>query len=367
MKAFAIAGLRSRFCLALLLGCSAQSALAQSSATTSALTPAPMPAASSFSALALNDTPGRHQALVDAARKEGTLTFYTSIPEKDMAVLTADFVRRYGVKIVVWRASTDKILQRLVAEKRANRWEFDAVDISSPELEALYQEKLLQEVNSGLQKDLIDETMPAHRGWAPQFLTAWVQAYNTNVIKKEDLPKSYEDLLNPKWKGLLGVEATDSDWYCGQVKALGQEKGTKLFQDIVTRNRWSVRTGHSLLANMVVSGEVPLGLTSYSYMIDQAKAKGAPVDWFALNPVIARSNGIGVSRNPPHPNAALLFYEYMISDAQPLIVKLHYLSPSRKVPSSLQGNKLQFLDPLASRADIERCDAAFTALNKLQN
>jgi iron(III) transport system substrate-binding protein len=322
---------------------------------------------SAFAHLALRDSPGRHQALVEAAKKEGTLTFYTSIPEKDMASLTEDFARRYGVKVVIWRASTDKILQRLVAEKRANRWDFDAVDISSPELEALYQEKLLQEVNSSLQKELIDEAMPAHHGWAPQFLTAWVQAYNTNAVKKEDLPKSYEDLANPKWKGLLGVEATDSDWYCGQVKALGQEKGTKLFRDIVTRNKWSVRTGHSLLANMVVSGEVPVGLTTYSYMIDQAKAKGAPVDWFALNPVIARSNGIGVSRKPPHPNAALLFYEYMISDAQPLMLKMNYLSPVKKLESSLQGAKLQFVDPLASRAEIERCDAAFTALNKLQN
>ena len=322
-------------------------------------------AQTAFSDLALRDSPARHQALAEAAKKEGTLTFYTSIPEKDMARLNEDFTKRYGVKVVIWRASTDKILQRLVAEKRASRWDFDAVDISSPELEALYQEKLLQEVNSSLQKELIDDAMPAHHGWAPQFLTAWVQAYNTNAVKKENLPKSYEELADPKWKGLLGVEATDSDWYCGQVKALGQEKGTKLFRDIVTHNRWSVRTGHSLLANMVVSGEVPIGLTTYSYMIDQAKAKGAPVDWFALNPVIARSNGIGVSRNPPHPNAALLFYEYMISDAQPLIVKMNYLSPVKKLASSLQGAKLQFIDPLASRAEIERCDAAFTALNKL--
>ena len=320
-----------------------------------------------FSDLALHDSPGRHQALVDAAQKEGSITFYTSIPEKDMASLTADFTKRYGVRVVIWRASTDKILQRLVAEKRANRWDFDAVDISSPELEALYQEKLLQEVNSSLQKDLIEGTMPAHHGWAPQFLTAFVQAYNTNAIKKEDLPKRYEDLLDPKWKGKLGIEMSDSDWYCGQVAYLGQDKGTKLFHDIATQNKWSVRSGHSLLANMVTSGEVPLGLTTYSYMIDQAKAKGAPVDWFAMEPVIARSNGIGVSRNPAHPNAALLFYEYMISDAQPLLVKINYLSPVQKLGTSLQGKKLQFIDPLTSRAEIERCDNAFTNLNKLKD
>lgn len=323
--------------------------------------------AQSFSELASTDTPARHQRLVEAAKREGALTFYTSIPEKDMAILSADFEKRYGIRVNVWRGSTVKVLQRVVAEKKAGRWDFDAVDISSPELEALYREGALQEVNSALQKELMDETMPTHRGWAPQFLSVFVQAYNTNVIKKEDLPKSYADLLDPKWKGLLGVEVNDSDWYCGQVKFLGEEKGTKLFQDIVARNKWSVRSGHSLLANMVVSGEVPMGLTTYSYMIDQAKQKGAPVDWFAINPVIGRSNGIGVSRNPPHPNAALLFYEYMISDAQPLILKMNYLSPVKKLAAPIRGAKIQFIDPLTERSEIERCDKIFADLNKLKN
>ncbi len=325
--------------------------------------------AQSFAALASNDSPARHQRLVDAAKKEGSLTFYTSIPEKDMAILSADFEKRYGVRVIVWRASSVKVLQRLVEETKANRWSFDAVHISStPELEALYRENVLQEVNSTLQKELMEEAMPAHRGWAPQFLSVFVQAYNTNLIKKENLPKTFADLLDPKWKGQLGMEVKSSEWYCAQVKFLGEEKGSKLFQDIVARNKWSVRSGHSLLANMVASGEVPLSLATYSYMIDQAKQKGAPVDWFAINPLIGRSNGIGISRNPPHPNAALLFYEYMISDAQPLILKMHYLSPVKKLMTpTIRGAKIQFIDPLTDSSETERCDKIFAELNKLKN
>jgi iron(III) transport system substrate-binding protein len=145
----------------------------------------PSVSAQSFAELASNDNPGRHQRLVEAARKEGSLTFYTSIPEQDMAVLSTDFEKRYGIRVNVWRASTLKVVQRLVAEKQANRWAFDAVDISSPELEALYQEKLLQEVNSKLHKELIEEALPAHRGWAPQFLSVFGQAYNTNAVKAD--------------------------------------------------------------------------------------------------------------------------------------------------------------------------------------
>ncbi len=322
--------------------------------------------AQSFADLAQADSPTRHQKLVEAARKEGTLTFYTSIAEKDGPVLAADFEKRYGVKVNIWRASTTKVLQRVIVESQANRWDFDAVDISAPEMEALYREKTLQEVKSAFHADLFPETMPRHRGWAPQFLSVFVQSYNTNLVKKADLPKSYEDLLDPKWKGKLGVEAKDNEWYCGLMKHLGEDKGSKLFKEIVSKNGWSVRTGHSLLNNMVVSGEVPLALTVYSYMTEQAKQKGAPVDWFVIDPVIGRSNGIGVSRKPPHPNAALLFYEYMISDAQPLIIKMNYLSPSKKVESPLKGVKIRYIDPSATLDDVERCTKSFEELLKIQ-
>jgi iron(III) transport system substrate-binding protein len=321
-------------------------------------------AAQSFADLAARDDPGRPQRLVEGAKKEGSVTLYTSIPEKDMAVLSADFEGRYGVKVNVWRASTDKVVQRLVAEKQANRWEFDAVDISGPEMEILYQEKLLQEVSSRHHQQLLPATVMEHRGWAPQFLSIFVQAYNTGAVKKAELPKSYEDLLNPKWKGRLGVEANDQEWYCALVKHMGREKGVKLFREIVDRNGWSVRKGHTLLNNLVVSGEVPLALTVYSYMADQARQKGAPIEWFAIEPLVGRANGIGVSRRPPHPNAALLFYEYMISDAQPLMTKMNYLSPVKKLGSDLKGAKVIFVDPTAPREEVERCEVEFNDLLK---
>jgi iron(III) transport system substrate-binding protein len=302
--------------------------------------------------------------LVEAAKKEGSLTFYTSIAEKDLAQIVADFEKRYGIKVNAWRASSVKVLQRLTAEKQANRWDFDAVDVSGPEMEALYKEGLLQPVNSPVQAQLLPETVPAHHAWMPQFLSVFVQAYNTNAVKRSELPKRYEDLLDPKWKGRLGVEANDSEWYCGLAKALGPEKAARIFRDIVDRNGWSVRSGHTLLTNLVVSGEVPLGLTVYSYMIEQAKQKGAPVDWFAIDPVIGRSNGIGVSKKPQHPNAAMLFYEYMLTDVQPLIVKMNYLSPVKKLATTIPGATIHYVDVTADRAEVERCENAFNELTR---
>src|SRR5207245_5431566 len=183
----------------------------------------------SFSELALDAGPARIQRLVAGAKKEGALTLYTSIPEKDMAVLTADFDKRYGVKVNVWRASSVKVLQRAAAEARANRWDFDAAAISSPEMEAMHRELLLQEVRSGQHADLAPDAMPSHRAWAPQFLNVLVQAYNTSIVSKEDLPKSYAELANTKWKGRLGVEASDGEWYCGVRRKVGEERGARMF------------------------------------------------------------------------------------------------------------------------------------------
>jgi len=327
---------------------------------------APFASAQSFAELASNDSTSRHQRLVEAAQKEGSLTVYTSNAAQTIGALSADFENRYGVRVNVWRASSAKVLQRMVAEKRANRWDFDAVSVSSPELEAIYREKLLQEINSSSQKEMLEGAMPAHRGWAPQFINVFVQAYNTNAVKKQDLPKRWADLLDARWRGMLGVEAKSGEWYCTLLKNLGEEKGGELFREIAARNGLSVRSGNSVLANMVVSGEVPLALSVYSHMIEQAKQQGAPVDWFAIDPMIGHSNGIGVSRRPPHPNAALLFYEYTISDAQPLMLKMNYLSPVKKLASPLRGAKILLVDPATDSAEVDRCDNAYDALIKMK-
>src|SRR5437899_10064109 len=322
------------------------------------------PQGKSYSGPAPHAGPARSQRPVPGAKKEGALPLYTSIPEKDMAVLTADFDRRYGVKVNVWRASSVKVLQRTTAEARANRWDFDAAAISSPEMEAMHRELLLQEVRSGHHADLAPDAMPPHRAWVPQFLNVFVQAYDTSLVRKEDLPESYAELADPRWKGRLGVEASDSEWYCGVLKHVGGEKGAKLFRDIVATAGWSVRSGHTLLANLVASGEVPLALTVYSYRIEQLKSAGAPVEWFGIDPVIGRANGAGVSKRPPHPNAALLFYEYLISDAQPLMVKMNYLAADTRIASSLRGVKVRFIDPRMPLEELERCAKAFDDLNR---
>ncbi len=310
----------------------------------------------------------RMDRIVAAAKKEASLTLYTTIAEKDIAPIVKPFEEKYGVKVNVWRAGTDKVLQRAVTEAKARRYTMDVVHFGAPEMEALSREKILAPVSTPTHKDLQPGSVPAHGQWAATILSVWVQAYNTNVVNKADLPRTYKDLLDPKWKGKLGIEVKNDDWFATVVHLMGgEQQGLKFFQDLVATNGISPRHGHTLLNNMVVSGEVPLALTVYNYMPEQAKKKGAPIDWFAIEPAVARANAIGVARNAPHPAAALLFYEYMLGpDGQQAMVSVDYVPTNTKVASPLKGVKIVTTDPVRSLDESAKWSKLFeeTVINK---
>ncbi len=302
----------------------------------------------------------RMEKIVAAAKKEGTLTMYTTFAEKDQPTLIRPFEAKYGVKVNIWRAGTDKVLQRTLVEASAKKYDVDLIHFGSPEMEALSREKILQAVNSPMHKALQPGSVPAHREWAATLLSVWVQAYNTQLIKKEDLPRTYKDLLDPRWKGKLGIEAKNQDWFASVVDVMGGgEKGLKFFRDLVAQNGISPRTGHTLLTNMVIAGEVPLALTLYNYMPEQAKKRGAPIDWFALEPAVARSNAIGVARRARHPNAALLFYEYMLGEGQQYLAKMDYVPSNTKAPSPLKDVKILQTDPVRSLDETDKWTKLF--------
>jgi len=286
----------------------------------------------------------RQQRLVEGAKKEGELLFYTSAPVDDMAVLTAAFEKKYGVKVKVWRAGSEKVMQRAVNEARAGRFDVDIIDTNGPEMEVLHREKLLVEVKSPHLGDLIPQAIQPHGEWVGSRINIFVAAYNTKLVKKEELPKTYEDLLDPKWKGKLGIESEDWDWFSGVIGELGEAKGVKLFRDIVATNGISVRKGHTLLTNLVASGEVPFALTVYNYKAEQLKNKGAPIDWFPFAPAIARPNGAGMLRRAPHPHAAVLFFDFMLSDAQDLLLKRDFVPTSKKVKTALNQMPIKFVN-----------------------
>jgi iron(III) transport system substrate-binding protein len=284
----------------------------------------------------------REQRLVEGAKREGGLLLYSSMQIDSITPLKRAFEAKYGVKVGIWRGSGKDILQRAITEAAAGRHDVDVMESDSFALEALNRESLLQDVRSPYADDLVPQAR-AHAGWVGTRVNIVAGVYNTRLVKKERLPKTYEDLLDPAYKGMLGIEADDYDWFGMLVGLIGEEKGLKLFRDIVARNGISVRKGHTLLTNLVAAGEVSIGLTVFMQNVDVARKNGAPVDWFLLPPTIARPAAMGVAKSAPHPAAALLYYDFMLSDGQKIMLGREFVPTSTRIPSVLSRISVNFV------------------------
>src|SRR4051812_27346972 len=302
----------------------------------------------------------REQRLVEGAKREGSLTLYSNAPTDDNTALVGAFEKKYGIKVNLYRASSEEIRQRVVNEAQARRFDVDFILNNAPAMEALTSEKLLVEVKSPHVADLMPQAIATDRSWVGFCLNVLVQAYNTNLIKKTELPKTYADLLDPKWKGKIAIEADDSDWFAGLMGAMGEDKGIKLFRDIAATNGFSVRKGHTLLANLVSAGEVPLGLTLFNYTAEQLKKKGAPIDWFVIEPLISMPNSIAVAANAPRSNAAVLFFDYMLSDAQKILADRDYVVTNTKIASPIERSKLHVMDSAKVLQEGEKWQRLYT-------
>jgi iron(III) transport system substrate-binding protein len=285
----------------------------------------------------------RNELLVAAAQKEGEVSVYQAYPA--LSVVEAAFTKKYGIKVKAWRADSETILQRVVTEARGGRNEVDIVQNNAPEQEGLHREKLLQEVKSPYLADIMPEAFPSHREWVGLTQDIWIAAYNSDKIKKEDLPKTYDDLLNPKWKGKLGVEANDYAWFGNLVAALGEQKARKLFTQIVQTNNMSFRKGHSLLAALIASGEVPVGLSVYSWSVEPLRKKNAPIEPLLLQPVLAEFSALAMIKKAPHPAAAVLFYDFLFSEGQQILADQYFIPASKKIKNAFTNVPIKYIDP----------------------
>ena len=314
--------------------------------------------------LATYEGPDREQKLVEAAKGEGgKILWYTTTPVEFAQQLVEPFEKRYGIKVEIWRARSELISQRVLTEARSGRPSVDVVHSISPPMELLHRERHLLEIRSPSHRDLIAGAVPAHREWASTLQYVFVQAYNTERVKREELPRTYRDLLDPRWKGRLGIESSDHEWATEVMRELGERDGERFFRALVRTQGLSARTGHPLLTNLTASGEVPLALTVYQYSVEQAKKKGSPIEWFAIEPAIAIADGIAVARRAPHPNSALLFYDYMLGpEAERIVAKIGYVPTSTKVPSPLRALRLKVLDAAILLDEHDRSSERFDAI-----
>ena len=304
----------------------------------------------------------REQRVLEGAKKERQAVVYTSLNLKDSVPIAEAFEKKYGVKLQLWRSSSEKVLQRAVTEARAGRFTVDAFELNGPEMEALYRERMLGEFHSPQFRNLPPQAFPKHRHYAADRFNFFTIAYNTNLVKPNEVPNSYEDLLHPRWVGRIGIEAGDTDWFGSIVKLMGEDKGLAFFRKL-SQMKPQVRTGHTLMAELVSSGEIPLAATIYNHNAERLLVNGAPIKWKALTPTFGRPNAVAVAKHAPRPHAALLFADFMLSlEGQTLIKQRNRVPASTAVDTNLNKFPYEMIDPAVVIDEAEKWEKLWSEL-----
>jgi len=320
------------------------------------------PAGSPHRALYLLEGPERQGRLLAGARKEGTVSIYTSLNTQDSGPLTTAFEKKYGLKTQLWRSASERVVQRAVTEARAGRFACDVMETNGPEMEALYREQLLDEFRSPQFADLAPAAFPTHRHYVADRFNFFTIGYNTNLVKPNEVPTSYDDLLHPRFAGRLGLEAGDIDWFGAMMKHRGEQKGLAYFRALAAMKP-QIRSGHTLVGQLVASGEIPLAVNIYNHNAERLTVQGAPIRWKALAPTFGRPNAVGVARRAAHPHAALLFADFLLSREGQTILKTRNRVPSsRAVHSPLNAFPFEMIDPAITLDEDEKWSRLWSEL-----
>ena len=301
-------------------------------------------------------------AWIARAKKEGAVTLYTSMQLVDSRPLTEAFEKKYGIKVGLWRASGEKVAERAITEARGGRFDVDVIETDGAQVEIAYREKLLAPLKVPSVADVPAEILPAHGYYAPTRLTLYVMSYNTNLVAPNEVPKSYADLLQPRWAGKLALENDDVPWFASVVKAMGESQGLAYYRKLAGQ-RPSMRKGHTLMAEMVAAGEIEIAIDTHVQGIARLKEKGAPIEWKPLQPAFGQPSSVGVAARAPHPDAARLLAEFILSrEGQEIIKARNRVPVSRAVDSPLNKFQYRLIDPAIALDEWDKWSALWSSI-----
>jgi iron(III) transport system substrate-binding protein len=275
--------------------------------------------------------------LLTAAKAEGsTLTIYASMNEEEALPFWQVFEEATGIKVNFVRMSDSGILGRVAIEHRARQRTWDLV-ATTP----VYRlgNDVLAQFDPPQAKELIPQARDPNRRWYGVYGNYNAPAYNTNHVKVAELPKTYEEFLDRKqWAGKIAIDATDSEWLTGMVVHYGEERARKLLRDVVATLKPVVIDGHLNLARQLGAGEYWVALNNYVPLTINVKLAGGPTDYWALDPVALAFGSIGINTQAPHPKAALLAANFMLSrEGQTFLTKKGRLPSRPDVPTNPPG------------------------------
>lgn len=264
----------------------------------------------------------RRDKLVTLAQAEAEFDLYTSMTSEVATAVTEAFTDEFDVEVNLYRAGSETVLQRILQEQKANYAGNDAVETNATEMFALSQERLLAEY-AGERRDMVSDA-GRFEGWTATRFNLFAPSWNTKLVPKGEEPKSWEELADPKWDGKLSMELADYDWYLtlyGYWKDQGKSTTEidQLFADMADGAK--LVKGHTVQGELMSAGQFSVTASNYSYLVEQAKRSGAPIEYQPfVEPIIARPNGIALMKSAAHPAAAMLFADWLLEEGQQILV-----------------------------------------------
>jgi ABC-type Fe3+ transport system substrate-binding protein len=272
----------------------------------------------------------REKLLVAGAKAEGKVVLYGNLSADHLEKVKVDFEKRYPVKLDAYRASGERIANRVLTEFRGGKFEADVVGPSNEHVPALMKAGILGRYASPERAAYFDTHKDRQGYWTAYDYNVAAIAYNTRLVTAGDVPRKYEDFLEPKWKGNFAIDMDPDKSLMGWLKTWGPEK-TKKYLQAITKNEVVVRKGHTLLTQLLCAGEFKGAIDLYVYRVADLKhTKGCPVEISYPDPTPATPSPLSVARKAPHPYSAALLDDYLLSEtAQRIFLEAGRISGRR--------------------------------------
>jgi iron(III) transport system substrate-binding protein len=268
--------------------------------------------------------------LIEAAKQEGAVSYYTTMTLSQSKQVVDKFQKKYPfIKPELLRSGGDAILNRILNEARGGLNAWDVVSTRGDQVLTLMDEKLIAPYRSPETKFVSPDLVDDQGYWTAYYVNPYVLGYNTNLVQKSDVPKTYEALLDPKWKGgKISIDDSAYGLLAGLERAWGKEKAVAYLKALAAQQPVVMR-GNTNRVQLTMAGEYPL-VIAYAPTIQRETSKGHPMDWVPLEPVPVQVNPMMLASRAPHPNAGKLFINFLLSkEGQEMLVGFRRI-PSRE-------------------------------------
>jgi iron(III) transport system substrate-binding protein len=291
--------------------------------------------------------------LIAGAKKEGKLVVYASATAPQLQMYFAAFNKKYPfIKTEFFRTGKQKLVSKILFEEQAKQHIADIVHTSVIEINILKKRGVLSRYVPNEAASYPSQYKDSEGFWTSVYASGTLMGFNSRQVKRAEAPKTYEDLLDPRWRNALAIDSNKIEWFAMLLKLRG-----RAFMEKLAAQKPNVQPGNTLVLQLLAAGEFPVAAGVYEYSVADMKQKGAPVDWIGLEPVITYTVAVSLPSQPPRPSAAKLFIEWLLSKEGQEVVNQFGRVPVRDDVESRYGKILKQHKLLMTDVDLGQKEA----------